>query len=435
MTCLPPPAPKVPVGRRCRPAASMFGGADAAADAPPEEDASCLDEDGPMDVATAYQCLGLADDPKSRGKLDVIKAAYRKMAIKHHPDKSPPEKREQASRRFKRVAAAYHTLTVNNFDYERWSNAFVIPPLQTLADVLELAMKGKDPEEIEAMLRARGDYRPHRDFGVNLAIPWSAGSREAPTWDVPNGAAYSNTRDIEWVSASQKARAELEYRPKRYFLKSNPTVRIETLSGIAPDKRHLWGDDEADDDDEGVEAAAAAEARRQREATAQELKDVMNSMGISGKESVVGGDGGGDDAPGDLCPELSAGDDGAPAAAERMNDAGVDAFAAKQYQKAIAYYNEAIRLSGDPPKLAYLGNRCACHLKLKDAESALEDAMATTRIDDSYAKGFARAGKALGMQGEWIRAKSLFARALELDPSLKIATSGLKEARKALGEL
>jgi len=28
------------------------------------------------------------------------------------------------------------------------------------------------------LLKKRGDYRPHQDFGVNLSIPWNAGSRE-----------------------------------------------------------------------------------------------------------------------------------------------------------------------------------------------------------------------------------------------------------------
>jgi hypothetical protein len=33
--------------------------------------------------------------------------------------------------------------------------------MQSLNDVLQLAFDGKDPLEIEQMLRARGDYRPH----------------------------------------------------------------------------------------------------------------------------------------------------------------------------------------------------------------------------------------------------------------------------------
>ena len=41
--------------------------------------------------------------------------------------------------------------------------------MQTLEDVLLLAMKGEDPFVIDAMLRKRGDYRPHQQFGVDLA--------------------------------------------------------------------------------------------------------------------------------------------------------------------------------------------------------------------------------------------------------------------------
>lgn len=137
-----------------------------------------------------------------------------------------------------RISAAYQTLTTNNFDYQRrvppggpslpapmpraprsaaarsppgltpsltpgtpplalrWKEAFVVPPMQSLEDVLLLAMKGADPFVIDSMLRARGDYRPHQEFGIDLAVPWSAGTQEKPSWEVV-GAKYSRTRALE----------------------------------------------------------------------------------------------------------------------------------------------------------------------------------------------------------------------------------------------
>jgi hypothetical protein len=42
--------------------------------------------------------------------------------------------------------------------------------MQTLEDVLRLAIQGEDPVVVDALLRKRGDYRPHAQFGVNLAV-------------------------------------------------------------------------------------------------------------------------------------------------------------------------------------------------------------------------------------------------------------------------
>jgi molecular chaperone DnaJ len=46
-----------------------------------------------------YQVLGVGKDANA----EELKAAYRKQAIKHHPDKNPNQ-REAAEERFKRIA-------------------------------------------------------------------------------------------------------------------------------------------------------------------------------------------------------------------------------------------------------------------------------------------------------------------------------------------
>ena len=68
--------------------------------------------------------------------------------------------------------------------------------MQTLDDVLKMALGGKDPFEIEAVLRARGDYRPNAQFGVDVHVPWSAGAKHDPSFDVPVGSGYSRTMKI-----------------------------------------------------------------------------------------------------------------------------------------------------------------------------------------------------------------------------------------------
>ena len=34
-----------------------------------------------------------------------------------------------------------------------------------------MALKGADPYQIEMLLKKRGDYRPHAEFGINLSVP------------------------------------------------------------------------------------------------------------------------------------------------------------------------------------------------------------------------------------------------------------------------
>ena len=47
--------------------------------------------------------------------------------------------------------------------------------------------QGADPFVVDSMLRARGDYRPHAQFGVDLAVPWTAGTKETPSWEIVGG--------------------------------------------------------------------------------------------------------------------------------------------------------------------------------------------------------------------------------------------------------
>ena len=54
-----------------------------------------------------YEILGV---PKDAGD-DALKKAYRKLALLWHPDRNPPEKKEQSEKKFKEISAAYETLS------------------------------------------------------------------------------------------------------------------------------------------------------------------------------------------------------------------------------------------------------------------------------------------------------------------------------------
>jgi len=54
-----------------------------------------------------YRTLGLSKDCSQ----DDIRKAYRRLALRHHPDKVPPEKRDDAEKKFKAIGSAYETLS------------------------------------------------------------------------------------------------------------------------------------------------------------------------------------------------------------------------------------------------------------------------------------------------------------------------------------
>ncbi|XP_059626243.1 chaperone protein dnaJ 20, chloroplastic-like [Cornus florida] len=54
-----------------------------------------------------YELLGISES----GNLSEIKKAYKQLALKYHPDVSPPERMKEYTRRFIRVQEAYETLS------------------------------------------------------------------------------------------------------------------------------------------------------------------------------------------------------------------------------------------------------------------------------------------------------------------------------------
>ena len=96
-------------------------------------------------------------------------------------------------------------------------------------------------------MRKRGDYRPHAEFGINLSIPWNAGSKEAPTYDVRTGSVYTTTEGLE-----DKTRQELGYSEGGGAPVINDGAIITTTAGMDTNdllekfgKKSLAGADEA----------------------------------------------------------------------------------------------------------------------------------------------------------------------------------------------
>ena len=88
------------------------------------------------------------------------------------------------------------------------------------------------------------------------------------------------------------------------------------------------------------------------------------------------------------------------ASAEQCKERGNGFFRSGELQKAVGAYSEGIALNGGNQVL--WGNRCACHLKLKQWDQAVFDASAALHIDASWHK--ARVGGGGWGRRRWWRA-------------------------------
>jgi len=68
-----------------------------------------------------YEILGVG----KQAPVDEIKKAYRKLAMKYHPDRVAPEKRKQSEEQFKEISEAYAVLSDQNkrAQYDRFGHA------------------------------------------------------------------------------------------------------------------------------------------------------------------------------------------------------------------------------------------------------------------------------------------------------------------------
>jgi len=371
-----------------------------------------LQGDGALTLDQAYAILSLPDS--SKGNLEHVKAAYRKLCLKWHPDKNPSDKQEEAKHKFTRITAAYHTITTNNFDYERWAATYSIPPMQTLEDVLKMALSGRDPFEIEAVLRARGDYRPNAQFGVDVRVPWTAGTRPDPTFNVHTGSGYNTTRKLGFGT------------------RASDVFALPPSSGLGGDSSRPW---------ETVGGVGFEDASLFSPAAPGRLTDADGS----GATRI-----GPKNARPDVSPEsLHSTEDERREihdACESLNEEGLEAFKQKDFARAIAAYDECLRLR--PTCVAYLGNRAAACLKMRGQrrffQRARDDCALAVSMDPSYVRGWVRLGQACFLLGDdpdeedrfdvalLREAESALEKALALDQGNAQASKVLKEVRVSL---
>jgi len=91
---------------------------------------------------TLYDVLGVKQDASE----DDIRAAFRKLTVKYHPDRYPPEKRAEAERRFQEITEAFNVLS-HPSSRDRYDKELSLGTDES---------KKRDPREIAQRLAAKG---------------------------------------------------------------------------------------------------------------------------------------------------------------------------------------------------------------------------------------------------------------------------------------
>ncbi|XAR63968.1 Amidase [Bertholletia excelsa] len=114
--------------------------------------------------------------------------------------------------------------------------------------------------------------------------------------------------------------------------------------------------------------------------------------------------------------------------AEIAKEKGNQAFKEKQWQKAISFYSEAIKLSGN--NATYYSNRAAAYLELGSFLQAEADCTAAINLDKKNVKAYLRRGTAREMLGYYKEAIEDFKYALVLEPTNKRAALSADRLKK-----
>ncbi|OIT33300.1 PREDICTED: outer envelope protein 64, chloroplastic [Nicotiana attenuata] len=116
------------------------------------------------------------------------------------------------------------------------------------------------------------------------------------------------------------------------------------------------------------------------------------------------------------------------ASAEMAKEKGNQAYKDKQWQKAIGFYTEAIKLNGNTA--TYFSNRAAAYLEMRNFIQAEADSSKAIDLDKKNVKAYLRRGTAREMLGYYKEAIEDFRYALVLEPTNKRASQSADRLKK-----
>lgn len=117
-------------------------------------------------------------------------------------------------------------------------------------------------------------------------------------------------------------------------------------------------------------------------------------------------------------------------ASELLKEKGNAAFKGRQWNKAVNYYSEAIKLNGI--NATYYSNRAAAYLELGCFQQAEEDCSTALSLDKKNVKAYLRRGTARESLLRYKEAAEDFKHALVLEPQNKVANLAEKRLRKLM---